>query len=134
VAVFVDVVINGGSVVHFNSTQKCQVVRVHVNRTKVILGFRLQVVVSTVLKKPECAFIHGVGECCEIPIQVSDRDVSTLERDFNSLDVFPQGDDRFAIVELSKLIMSVSFLELLEMIRSMRGDNLQEILAATAAE
>jgi hypothetical protein len=43
----------------------------------------------------------------------------TLQGDFNSLDIFPEVDDRLAIVELNKSIISVSFLELLEMMRSM---------------
>jgi hypothetical protein len=100
-------------------------VGVHVDRTELILGFRLRLVVSTILKKLECAFIYRVDECCEIPIQVSDRDVTTLQGDFNSLDIFPEVDDRFAIVELNKSIISVSFLELLGMMRSMRDANLQ---------
>jgi hypothetical protein len=100
-------------------------VGVHVDRTELILGFRLRLVVSTILKKLECAFIYGVDECREIPIQISDRDVTALQGDFNSLDIFPEVDDRFAIVELNKSIISVSFLELLEMMRSMRDANLQ---------
>jgi hypothetical protein len=76
--------------------------RVHVDRGKGIIRFRLSQVVAVILNKSECAFIDGVDECCEISIKVSDHDTSTLEGDFNSLNVSPQGDNTFAIVELFK--------------------------------
>jgi hypothetical protein len=55
-----------------------------------------------VLKKSECTFIYGVDESCEIPVQVSDRDASTLEGNFDALNIFPQCGNGLSIMELSK--------------------------------
>jgi hypothetical protein len=103
--VFIDVIIDGMSVIQFDSTQKGHVFGVHVDRAKVVFIFWLRMVVSTKLKKSEGTFIDGVDECGVDAVQISNYYASSLERYFHALDILPQCDNRITMVELSKVSM-----------------------------
>jgi hypothetical protein len=60
-------------------------------------------VVSTILKKPECFFIYSVDECGVDSVQISKCYTPPLERDLHALDILPQCDNMVAMVELRKV-------------------------------